>query len=188
MQKIKTVNKRQLFLTLCLVIGLISCSVNQRGLDKEAVDVEFDRTLNLLYETWPESQKLTNDASAILLIPRVTKASLGFGASYGTGKLKPKQGNNAYYNFIAGSWGLNAGFKQYSHILFFMTKESLEKFKDSNGYNLSAEFTYAVQRDAYTLGFDFKSITKPIIVVVFGQNGLMGGFNFEGMKYSKIKP
>ena len=69
-----------------------------------------------------------------------------------------------------------------------MTKESLEKFKNSNGYNLSAEFTYAVQRDAYTLGFDFKSITKPIIVVVFGQNGLMGGFNFEGMKYSKIKP
>ena len=69
MQKIKTINKRQLFLTLCLVIGLGSCSVNQRELDKNAIDVEFDRALNLLHETWPESQKLTNDASAILLIP-----------------------------------------------------------------------------------------------------------------------
>ena len=62
MKKIKTINKRQLFLTLCLVIGLGSCSVNQRELDKNAIDVEFDRALNLLHEQWPESQKLTNDA------------------------------------------------------------------------------------------------------------------------------
>jgi len=187
MINIKNTNRRQLILAFCIAIGLSSCSTRQYEVDKLSINNEFDKALSFLHETWPESKKLTNDASGILLIPQITKASFGFGASYGTGKLEPKQGNSDYYNFISGSWGLNAGFKQYSHILFFMTNDSLQKFKESNGFNLSAEFTYAVQRDAYTLGFDFKSITKPIIAVVFGENGLMGGFNFEGVKYSKIK-
>ena len=29
--------------------------------------------------------------------------------------------------------------------------------------------------------------SDPNTLNVFGENGLMGGFNFEGMKYSKIK-
>ena len=100
MINIKNTNRRQLILVFCIAIGLSSCSTHQSEVDKLYINNEFDKALSFLHETWPESQKLTNDASGILLIPNITKASLGFGASYGIGKLKSKQGNSDCYNFI----------------------------------------------------------------------------------------
>jgi lipid-binding SYLF domain-containing protein len=67
-----------------------------------------------------------------------------------------------------------------------MTEESLNNFKNSSGFNFSAELTYALQTDAYNLGVDLRSRTTPIIPIVFAQGGLMGGISLEGTKYNKL--
>ena len=182
----ENIKKLNLFFALCIVGALNACTIIQNNLDTTTLDYEADIALESLYEQWPSSKKLTSIASGVLIVPKISEASFVFGAAYGKGVLKVKGNTIDYYSFASGSWGLNAGIQQYSHALFFMTEESLLHFKKSNGFNLGADFAYAMQTDAHTVGVDYKSSTKPIIAIIFGQNGLMGGFNFEGVKYTKI--
>ena len=77
-------------------------------------------------------------------------------------------------------------YNKWPQVLLFMTGKSLTKFKNSSGFNLSADFTYALQADAYTLGVDIMSSTAPIIPIVFAQGGLIGGISLEGTKYNKL--
>ena len=184
----KRIKNLSLIFAICLGGILTACAIVQNNLDTVTLDYEADIALQSLHDQWPSAKKLTNSAAGILLVPKISEASFVFGAAYGQGVLKKKSNIIDYYSFVSGSWGLNAGIQQYSHALFFMTEESLLQFKKSNGFNLGADFTYAMQTDAHTVGVDYKSSTKPIIAVIFGQNGLMGGFNFEGVKYSKINP
>ena len=186
MLNIKKIKGLNLLFLMCLAGVLNACTVIKNDLDTALLDYNADIALQSLHEQWPSSKILASNAAGMLIVPKISEASFVFGAAYGKGVLKVENNTVDYYSFVSGSWGLNAGIQKYSHALFFMTEESLLQFKKSNGFNLGADFTYAMQTDAHTVGVDYKSSTKPIIAIIFGQNGLMGGFNFEGVKYSKI--
>ena len=182
----KTFDRRKFFVLLSSAGLLSACGVKSKLLDTVSIDNQVENTLQFLYNKWPEIKELSNKAFGLLVIPKVSEASLVYGGSYGKGALLIEDKPIDYYSFVGGSWGLNFGVQQYSQVLLFMTDESLTKFKNSSGFNLSAEFTYALQTDAYTLGVDIMSSTAPIIPIVFAQGGLIGGISLEGTKYNKL--
>jgi lipid-binding SYLF domain-containing protein len=49
---------------------------------------------------------MSKDARAVLVFPKVVKAGLVFGGSYGEGVLRRGTAVVDYYNFVSGSWGL----------------------------------------------------------------------------------
>ena len=95
---------------------------------------------------------------AMLVMPLITEAGLlSAGGGFGRGALRINDTTVDYYSATKGSFGLQIGGQQFSHVLFFMTEDSLDAssaalpaglpgadveyvFKDE-GENLRAETT-----------------------------------------------
>jgi lipid-binding SYLF domain-containing protein len=68
----------------------------------EDLNKDADQALKTLYRTNPVAEQISKSARAILVFPKIIKAGLVFGGSYGEGVLKqgPKIVN--YYNSVSG--------------------------------------------------------------------------------------
>jgi lipid-binding SYLF domain-containing protein len=130
----------------------------------------------------------TADAKAlgILVFPSVQKAGLVVGGSYGEGALRVGGKTVGYYSTSAASIGLQAGYQDRSEILMFMSKEALDDFQASSGWEVGGNASVAVIDDGLANEIDTVSAEKPVIAFIFGQEGLMADLSLEGAKISKI--
>lgn len=154
----------------------------------EVIDARVDSALSYLYQTYPGTQDLGSRAAGILVMPVVTEAGLGVGASFGTGALRVGESTVDYYSAAAASVGLQIGAQQYSHVLFFMTQDALAEFRSSPGWTAGADIEYAVNAQGEVLRADTTTSLSPVIAVVFAQSGLRLGASVEGTKYTRIIP
>ena len=69
---------------------------------------------------------LAEKAQAILVFPRITKASLGVGGQRGTGTLLKDGKPEGFYTTTGASVGLQAGAKTYGYALFFMNDNAVQ--------------------------------------------------------------
>ncbi len=158
------------------------------GSDRAAIDREVTAAIADLYARNPETRVLGNNAEAMLVFPSVTTAGFGVGGSYGTGAMRQGGQTTAYYNLIAASFGYQLGAQTFSQAYFFNTPEALQTFKDTRGFEAGVGVT-AVAAD-FGAGGDITSSTlqEPVVVVTWGQAGLMAGATVEGVKMTEINP
>jgi lipid-binding SYLF domain-containing protein len=116
----------------------------------------------------------------------VQKAGLVVGGSYGEGALRVGGKTVGYYSTSAASIGLQAGYQDRSEILMFMSKEALDDFQASSGWEVGGNASVAVIDDGLANEIDTVSAEKPVIAFIFGQEGLMADLSLEGAKISKI--
>jgi lipid-binding SYLF domain-containing protein len=125
-------------------------------------------------------------ARGMLVFPEVTKGAIGVGGSYGEGALIVDDKPAGYYSTAAASIGLQLGAETYSQIIMFTTPEALQDFQNSSGWEVgaNAKATMIDQGKAA----DIRSIIaeSPVVVFVFGQQGLMGDLSVEGAKITKL--
>lgn len=152
------------------------------------IDARVDAALNSLYTQYPGTRDLRDKSTGMLVMPVVTEAGLGLGGAGGDGALRVGGGTVDYYRLIKGSFGLQIGGQQYSHVLFFMTEDALLTFRRSPGWAAGADVEYATLRDGGTLAAETTTSLAPVIAVVFGQSGLRVGATLEGVKYTRIIP
>lgn len=152
------------------------------------IDQRVDAALAFLYEAYPGTRDLDYKASGVLVMPLVTEAGFGFGAGYGRGALRVGGATVDYYNAISGSFGFQIGAQQYSHALFFMTDEALQRFRNSAGWSVGGDVEYAVIDNAGNLGVDTNTLLSPVVALIFGQAGLIAGATLEGTKYTRVFP
>ena len=158
------------------------------GSDRAAIDRDVSAAIADLYAQNPGTRTLGDNAVAMLVFPSVTTAGLGFGGSYGTGALREGEATTAYYNLIAASFGFQIGAQSFSQVYFFNTAEALQTFRDTQGFEAGVGVT-AVAAD-FGAGGDITSSTlqEPVVVVTWGQSGLMAGATVEGVKMTEINP
>ncbi len=82
-------------------------------------------SLQSLMATVPAAKALANEAEAILVFPKITKAGLGIGGQYGEGALLKKGSAVGYYKTTGASFGLQVGGQQYGYAMFFMNAKAL---------------------------------------------------------------
>ena len=152
------------------------------------LDARVDATLNFLDSQYPGTRELNDNSAGMLIMPLVTEASFGFGASYGRGALRVNQTSVDYYSAAQASFGFQAGAQQYAHVLFFMTEEALAEFRASQGWAAGADLEYAVNDRGANLSAETTTVLTPVIAVIFGQAGLIAGASVEGTKYTRIIP
>ncbi|MBT6270882.1 MAG: twin-arginine translocation pathway signal, partial [Rhodobacteraceae bacterium] len=109
----KTFDRRKFFVLLSSAGLLSACGVKSKLLDTVLIDDQVQNTLQFLHNKWPEIKELSNKAVGLLVIPKVSEASLVYGGSYGKGALLIEGKPIDYYSFVGGSWGLNFGVQQY---------------------------------------------------------------------------
>ncbi|EAQ01095.1 twin-arginine translocation pathway signal sequence domain protein, putative [Pseudooceanicola batsensis HTCC2597] len=152
------------------------------------IDARVDATLGHLYQKYPESREVAAKSVATLVMPVITEAGFGLGGSYGQGALRIDGVTVDYYSATAANVGLQIGAQQYAHVLFFMTQDSLERFRRNEGWAAGADVEYAFSNDGLNVRTDTNSGLSPVVAYVFAQAGARFGATLEGLKYTRIIP
>lgn len=181
-------SRRNFALSALATITLSACGNGIGGDGAAQIDARVDSTLSFMYNNYPGTRDLANKASGMLVMPVVTEAGLGLGASFGRGALKVGETTVDYYSAAAGSAGLQIGAQQYSTVLFFMTQDALIDFRRANGWAAGADIEYALNDTGETLRAETTTSLSPVIAVVFAQAGFRAGATIEGTKYTRIIP
>jgi len=181
-------SRRSLLIGLGSAAVLTACGNGLNSTGSAVIDARVDRTLNELYSNYPGTSDLRDNSVGQLVMPLVTEAGFGVGGSYGRGALRVGGASVDYYSSAQASIGLQIGAQQYAHVLFFMTEQSLQDFRNSQGWAAGADIEYAISNRGEEMSADTTTQLSPVIGVVFGQAGLRAGATIEGTKYTRIIP
>jgi lipid-binding SYLF domain-containing protein len=138
-----------------------------------------------LFRQVPAARDLASRSAGYLIFPSVTQGAFIFGAQYGNGVLFERGEPAGFYNIAGGSWGLQAGAQNFSQAYFFTTPEALAAFRRTRGLELGAGVDFAVADVGASGAISTSTLQKPVIVFVYGQQGLFGGVNVAGQKITE---
>lgn len=182
-------SRRAVALSALAAFGLTAACGNGIGtMNAEKIDARADATLGFLFNEFPESREVAAKSVATLIMPVITEAGFGFGGSYGKGSLRIDGVTVDYYSAASANVGLQIGAQQYAHVLFFMTQDSLERFRRTEGWAVGADIEYAFSNDGDNFRTDTYAGLSPVVAYVFAQAGARFGATLEGVKYTRIIP
>ena len=127
------------------------------------------------------------DFRATLVFPKIVKAGLVFGGSFGEGELISGGATEAYYNSIGGSWGLQIGAQTFSYVVFLMSDKAVKYIHDSQGWEFGVGPTVVVVDEGKAKNLSTTTLKDDAYAFIYGQKGLMAGLSLEGTKISRIK-
>ena len=180
---------RRMMAALCGAAFLAACASTQQDetTGVSEVDTRADIALNRLLSENDAAATLAQSASGILIVPDVVKGGLVVGGATGNGVLRVGGESVDYYNMSAASFGFQAGVQTFSQVLMFMNPESLQKFRDSYGWEAGVEANVAVvQAGASGDIMVADLLNQDVVGFVFGETGLMAGATIEGSKYTQV--
>lgn len=150
------------------------------------IDVSVNVALEQLEKEVNGGREFLQSAKGVLVFPHVIKAGIGVGGEYGEGALRIDGKTVDYYNTASASIGFQLGAQVKSILLVFMTGASLEKFRNSPGWEVGVDGSVALVKIGTGGSIDTTTIKEPIVAFVFGQKGLMYNLTLEGSKFTKL--
>ncbi|MGH7130094.1 MAG: YSC84-related protein [Planctomycetaceae bacterium] len=127
-----------------------------------------------------------DNAAGYLVFPRVVKVGVAVGGEAGEGALISGGKTLDYYRTVAGSFGFQLGAQAKSIVIAFMTEDSLNQFRNSNGWKVGVDGSVALIDVGAGRSLDTTNIKDPVVGFVFGEKGLMFNLTLEGSKITKI--
>ncbi|MGE7960947.1 YSC84-related protein [Pseudomonas sp. NPDC089918] len=158
-----------------------------RAATAEDLDVDSRQALQTLYKSSPFAESISHNAKAILVFPKIIKAGLVFGGSYGEGVLLKDKKVENYYNSVTGSWGLQAGAQSYGYAVFLMTDKAVDYIRKSKGWEVGVGPTVVMVDEGVAKNLSSTTVKDDAYAFIFDQQGLMAGISIEGTKISLIK-
>jgi lipid-binding SYLF domain-containing protein len=123
----------------------------------------------------------------VLVFPKVIKAGLIFGGSYGEGVLMKGAKVDGYYNSVSGSWGWQAGAESYAYVVFLMNNKAERYLKKSDGWSIGAGPNVVVVDSGMAKDLSTTTLRDDAYAFIFDQEGLMASLSIEGTKITRIK-
>ncbi|MGF6806875.1 lipid-binding SYLF domain-containing protein [Paraburkholderia sp. Clong3] len=87
----------------------------------------------------------------------------------------------------SGSFGLQAGAQSKAIIFLFMTQDSLDKFRNAEGWSAGVDASVALVKIGANGAVDTTTATAPVQVFVLTNAGLMGDVSLQGTKVTRLK-
>jgi lipid-binding SYLF domain-containing protein len=150
------------------------------------IDSRVDRALREMRARVSGAEELEAQARGVLMMPNIIKGGLIFGGAYGEGALRVNGATEAYYSFAAATFGFQLGVQRIRYALFFMTDPALDQFRTAEGWTVGADAEVTFPGDGLNMQLSSQTQNRPVIGVVFGQDGLMAGASFQGAKFTRI--
>lgn len=167
---------------LTTVLAAVSGCVTSAGvIDASANDAikEFRQQVN-------GAEVFLNQAAGYLVFPRVIKAGVGVGGETGEGVLRVGGSTVGYYRVAAGSVGFQLGAQAKSMVIAFMTREALDRFRNSEGWRVGVDGSVALIDLGAGKTIDSDNIRDPVVGFIYGSKGLMYNLTLEGTKFTKV--
>ena len=150
------------------------------------IDVRVAETIEEFKEQVNGAEVFLEQAAGYLVFPKVYKVGVGIGGETGEGALRIGSQNVDYYRTSSGSFGFQLGAQARSIVIVFMTEESLNKFRDSEGWKVGIDGSVALVDLGAGKTIDSKNIKDPVVGFIFGSKGLMYNLTLEGSKFTKL--
>lgn len=166
-------------------LGTISSHAN--AATAEDLNKDADQALQTLYKTNPAAASVSKKAKAVLVFPKIIKAGLIFGGSYGEGVLTKGSHVVDYYNSVSASWGLQAGAESYGYVVFLMSDKAVKYLDTSKGWEIGVGPTVVVVNEGVAKNLSSTTLKGDAYAFIFDQQGLMASLSIEGTKISRIK-
>jgi len=177
--KIQPMRTPAVLLSLLLSMSAIAASAQK-------IDQDVSETLRVFQQEVNGADVFLNQSAGYLVFPRVIKVGIGFGAETGEGALRVGGATVDYYRTTSGSFGLQLGAQAKSIVIAFMTKESLNKFRNASGWKVGVDGSVALIDLGAGKTIDSHNLKDPVVGFVFGSKGLMYNLTLEGSKFSKL--
>ncbi len=181
----RSMHKVLLSVVLTLLLGATSggaVAATAEDLDRDAA-----QALQALYKTRPSAEAIAKKAKAILVFPKIVKAGLVFGGSYGEGVLMKGAKVTEYYNSVSASWGWQAGAETYTYVVFLMSDKAVNYLAKSRGWEIGVGPTVVVVNEGAGKNISTSTLKDDAYAFINDQQGLMASLSIEGTKISRIK-
>ncbi|MBU6459293.1 MAG: lipid-binding SYLF domain-containing protein [Proteobacteria bacterium] len=174
----------------CAVIGVLLVSVSFCAKAESAADLNTSsaHALQILYQTNPVASVIARKAKAILVFPKIIKAGLIVGGSYGEGVLYQNSRVAGYYNSVSASWGLQAGAQTYGYAVFLMNDKAIKYLNKTDGWEIGVGPSVVVVDSGVARNLSSTTLKDDAYAFIFNQQGLMLSVSLEGTKVSRIHP
>ncbi|MDR3394985.1 MAG: lipid-binding SYLF domain-containing protein [Parasulfuritortus sp.] len=180
-----TLHKFLFIAVAALSLGAISSQAS--AATAEDLDKDSAQALQTLYKANPVAESIGKNAKAILVFPKVIKAGLVFGGSYGEGVLMKEGKVSGYYNSVSASWGWQAGAQSYSYVVFLMNNKAVKYLNETKGWEVGVGPTVVAVDQGVAKNLSSSTLKDDAYAFIFDQQGLMASLSIEGTKISRIK-
>ncbi len=170
--------------TAVLLAGLAGTA---SAADAANLDQDSAQALQTLYKARPVAEAIGKKAKAILVFPKVVKAGLVFGGSYGEGVLMRGDKVTEYFNTVSASWGWQAGAESYAYVVFLMSDKAVNYLEKSKGWEFGVGPSLVVVNDGVAKNLSTSTLKDDAYAFITDQQGLMASLSIEGTKISRIK-
>ena len=172
---------------LAMWLPLAAMAETEEPSEQELIDKRVDEVLAEFRENSAEGAEMMKSALGVLVFPDVVKVGFGIGGEYGKGSLLVDGLPVAYYSTSGSSFGLQFGAQSRVHVILFMTRDSLRRFRRSKEWEAGVDGSIAVVQEGDGDGIDTSIYSAPIVGFVFSNRGLMYDLSFEGNKISPLE-
>lgn len=183
-------NRRRSFHQALMAVAVAStlnfASTATLAATAQELDKDATQTLHTLYKTSPSAEIISKNAKAILVFPKIIKAGLVFGGSYGEGVLMQGGRITEYYNSVSASWGWQAGAETYAYVVFLMSDKAVQYLAKSKGWEIGVGPNLVVVNEGMAKNLSTSTLKDDAYAYITDQQGLMGSLSIEGTKISRI--
>jgi lipid-binding SYLF domain-containing protein len=173
-------------LALVALAAALSQPTTALAASAEQIDRDAKRALENLYAKSESAKAMGEKAVAVLVFPGIVKGGFIIGGQYGEGALIRSGKTVAFYNTVAASYGLQAGFQKFGYALFFMTEPALKWIDKSDGWEIGAGPSIVVVDIGAASSLTSTTAQSDIYAFFFDQKGLMAGLGLQGTKITKL--
>ena len=184
-QSIRSMHKA--LLTVVATVFLGASSGGAAAATAEDLDKDAAQALQALYKSRPAAEAISKNAKAILVFPKIVKAGLVFGGSYGEGVLMKGAKVSEYYNSVSASWGWQAGAETYTYVVFLMSDAAVNYLAKSKGWEIGVGPTVVIVNEGAGKNISTSTLKDDAYAFINDQQGLMASLSIEGTKISRIK-
>lgn len=178
---------QKLLLITATAFSLTAFSGQALAASAEDLDQDAAQALQTLYKSNPAAETLSKTAKGILVFPKIVKAGLVFGGSYGEGVLNQNGKRTGYFNSVSASWGWQAGAESYGYVVFLMSDKAVKYLDSSQGWEIGVGPSVVVVNEGVAKNLTTSTLKNDAYAFIFDQQGLMASLSIEGTKISRIK-
>ena len=189
-----TENKKSLSKTvlrtagICTVLVCLICTpvMDASALTGKEIDTSVDVSYDRFIKQVQGAAEFAQSARGLLILPNVKKVGFVIGGEYGEGALRVGGETVAYYNIVAGSFGLQIGVQSKDILIAFMDEGALKRFRAGSGWEAGVDGNIALIKVGGGRRVDTTTIKDPIVAFVFDVKGLMADLSLKGAKFTRV--
>jgi lipid-binding SYLF domain-containing protein len=176
---------KSLIIILCSLttLNLIGCRTVPKTVEKRNVlTSQVDEAITAFKKKSPRIERYFDTSYGYAVFPKVGKVAFVGGGAYGMGQMFVQNELIGYIRLTQASAGFSFGVESFREIIFFETKESLEKFQIER-YALAAQVSGTAFRAGMAAKTDYGREKK---VFIMTENGLMIDASVAGQKFRYV--